>query len=411
MRLPPMIASLTRHKLTVALMVLATAFTCAIVVNLAAMVAHRLALLDAASGLDESSLVMINSSRINAADLGSDEPHASLLTQYQRDLAALRGIAGVRSAAVVSGMPMVGGMAFGGIEVPGEPGQQEFQVDVFIGGPGELETLGLHLLRGRDFLASEYVPLDDYRGLEQATAAIISRALAMRLFRTDAAVGRLFYQLGHPIRVVGIVDHLLGMRPRLGAAGNEYAMLLPVAPDGDYVTFAMRATPETRDRVLERAEAVLGQLDPQRIFDHATTFTQVRKAYFRRDNAMIGLLLVAGFGLLIVTAAGVAGLASFWVQQRTHAIGIRRALGATRADILRYFHAENFLIVTLGVVVGVVLAVGLNLLLMKHFEMSRMPLWYLPVGAVALWLLGQLAVLAPALRASHVLPVVATRSV
>ena len=48
---------------------------------------------------------------------------------------------------------------------------------------------------------------------------------------------------------------------------------------------------------------------------------------------------------------------------------------------------------------------------MRHYELPRLPLWYLPVGALALWALGQLAVLAPALRASRVPPVVATRSV
>ena len=57
------------------------------------------------------------------------------------------------------------------------------------------------------------------------------------------------------------------------------------------------------------------------------------------------------------------------------------------------------------------LAVAINLALMKWFEVSRLPYWYLPVGAVVLWLLGQLAVLAPALRAANVPPVVATRSV
>ena len=66
---------------------------------------------------------------------------------------------------------------------------------------------------------------------------------------------------------------------------------------------------------------------------------------------------------------------------------------------------------TLGVILGVLLAVGMNLLLMARYQQARLPLWYLPIGAVALWILGQIAVLAPALRASRVPPVVATRSV
>jgi putative ABC transport system permease protein len=114
--------------------------------------------------------------------------------------------------------------------------------------------------------------------------------------------------------------------------------------------------------------------------------------------------------LLLVTALGIVGLASFWVQQRRKQIGIRRAIGATRGDILRYFQTENFLIVSGGIGLGMVMAFGLNLALMKFYELPHLPLHYLPIGAAALWALGQLAVLGPAMRAAAVPPVVATRS-
>ncbi|MGH8125544.1 MAG: ABC transporter permease, partial [Rhodanobacteraceae bacterium] len=182
-------------------------------------------------------------------------------------------------------------------------------------------------------------------------------------------------------------------------------------PDGDYVTFVLRTAPANRGRVLSQAVVLLSHRDPLRIFDHPETFTQARAQYFRRDSSMIGLLLAAGLGLLIVTAAGIAGLASFWVQQRTRSIGIRRAVGATRADILRYFHAENFLIVTGGVLLGCVLAYGLNLLMMHYYALHVLPPGYLAAGALALWLIGQIAVLGPALRAAAVPPAVATRSI
>ncbi|MGH8114608.1 MAG: ABC transporter permease [Rhodanobacteraceae bacterium] len=126
----------------------------------------------------------------------------------------------------------------------------------------------------------------------------------------------------------------------------------------------------------------------------AAIIPQIRAQYFERDRTMIGLLIASALGLLFVTALGIAGLANFWVGQRTCSIGIRRAVGATRVDILRYFLTENFVIVTGGVVLGAILAVGLNLLLMQHHELPRLPLWYLAVGAIALWFLGQLSVLA-----------------
>jgi putative ABC transport system permease protein len=123
------------------------------------------------------------------------------------------------------------------------------------------------------------------------------------------------------------------------------------------------------------------------------------------------LLVAVCIALLVVTALGIVGLASFWVQQRTKQIGVRRALGATRGQILRYFQTENFLLATLGIVIGMMLAYGINQLLMGKYELPRLPAIYLPIGAVVLWLLGQLAVFGPARRASAVPPAVATRTV
>jgi putative ABC transport system permease protein len=115
--------------------------------------------------------------------------------------------------------------------------------------------------------------------------------------------------------------------------------------------------------------------------------------------------------LLAITAAGIVGLTSFWVGQRRKQIGVRRALGATRGDILSYFLTENLLIGIGGVLAGVVLAFGINLWMVSQFETARLSLAYVASGVALLLLLGQGAVLAPAVRASHVPPVEATRSV
>ena len=88
---------------------------------------------------------------------------------------------------------------------------------------------------------------------------------------------------------------------------------------------------------------------------------------------MAWLLVAVCVGLLVVTALGIVGLASFWVQQRTKQIGIRRALGATRRQILRYFQTENLLLATIGIVLGMLGAYGLNQLLMGQYELPRLP--------------------------------------
>ena len=136
----------------------------------------------------------------------------------------------------------------------------------------------------------------------------------------------------------------------------------------------------------------------------------MRQRYFRDDRSMAWLLVSTILALLGVTAIGIVGLASFWVQQRTRQIGVRRALGARRIDILRYFQTENFLLATAGIVLGCAAAIGINVWLMAHYAVPRLPIVYLPIGAVALWTLGQLAVLGPALRAARVAPTLAMRA-
>ena len=94
----------------------------------------------------------------------------------------------------------------------------------------------------------------------------------------------------------------------------------------------------------------------------------------------------------------------------TRQIGIRRALGATRKAIIRYFQTENFLIAAAGSAAGVGLAVSLNLWMVTTFEMERLNTGYAFIGAIVVLLLGQLAVLWPALRAASISPALATRA-
>jgi putative ABC transport system permease protein len=175
--------------------------------------------------------------------------------------------------------------------------------------------------------------------------------------------------------------------------------------------YVLRVDPERRAGVLAAAEALLERIRPGRIVTEKQTFEEIKAQYYRADRAMTWLLAGVCMALLTITALGIVGLASFWVQQRTRQIGIRRALGATRSQILRYFQSENLLLATFGIALGMALAYGINQLLMERYELERLPPQYLPVGALSLWVLGQLAVLGPALRAAAVPPAVATRSV
>jgi putative ABC transport system permease protein len=216
-------------------------------------------------------------------------------------------------------------------------------------------------------------------------------------------------------QVLGIVEHLARPNPggSRGIAASEWSVFVPSAP-GKVLSgvYLIKAAPADLPRVLRDARAAAVRVAPEAVLnlDQSQTLTDLRHRYFRPDRIMAGMLAGVIVALLLVTALGIVGLASFWVQQRRRQIGIRRAVGATRGDILRYFQTENFLIVSGGIGLGMAMAFALNIFLMKFYELSHLPLLYLPAGALVLWVLGQLAVLGPALRAAAVPPVVATRS-
>jgi putative ABC transport system permease protein len=193
---------------------------------------------------------------------------------------------------------------------------------------------------------------------------------------------------------------------------GEYATIVPMRQYGSYpgALYTIRAEPGQRERVIREVEAALRKASPTPVILETTTLDQHRKDRYRADLALSWTLVTVSVLLLLITASGIVGMASLWVTQRRKQIGVRRALGARKADILRYFITENFMITSAGVAGGVLLGVALNQLLVTKLEMARLPLAYLATGGVVFWLLGVIAVYGPAWRAASISPALATRS-
>ena len=166
-----------------------------------------------------------------------------------------------------------------------------------------------------------------------------------------------------------------------------------------------------RDRLMPQIERALAEKNRNRIIDGLQTMTETRERSYLGDAALIRLLTFVASLLTVITALGIVGLASFNVSRRTRQIGTRRALGATRGAILRYFMLENFLVSSIGIALGTVLAIGLNVWMVQTFDLARMAWYLVPLAMLILWLVGQLAAAGPARRASLVPPAVATRAV
>ncbi|WP_329741143.1 ABC transporter permease [Dyella sp. A6] len=416
MTIHPMIAALRKHKAGVVLIALQIALTLAIVCNAVFIIGQRIQRVDRPTGLKEQDLFLVTNQWVGAPT-GDDPASIQKLDSLLReDLVTLRSLPDVASVSPVNSMPLLNSSWNGAVALqPGATLQTiKARTTYFFGDQNFVTTMGLHLIAGRDFNAGD-VANKGFRNTSEPNIIIVTKALADQVFPKGNAIGKAIYLDGSntPSTIVGEVARL--QSPSTGSGSNASvwnAVIEPARLDGNFALYAVRAKPGRIQAAMREVAPALYKADPMRVLDDDSvkSFADIRAHAYRADVGMAILMGVICLILLGVTAAGIVGLTSFWVGQRHRQIGVRRALGARKSDILHYFQWENLLIAGGGAVAGVGMAIILNLLLMKYYEMNRLPVPYVLAGVVVVLLLGQCAVFAPARRASNVPPVVATRS-
>lgn len=405
MHIAPILAALRRNKTGAVLIGLQIALTLAIVCNALFIIQQRLEHLSRPTGIDEPDLFIFGNQLV-----GTDA--AEVPGRIAADEQTIRETPGVAEVYRTNSVPLSGDGWNTGIVLSHDQTRPSSQAAVYFADEHTLATLGLRLVEGRNFTADEVKPFGDNDILTPAVV-IITRELAQRLFPNGSALGKAVYlsDKAPPSTIVGVVESL--QTPFVTKRFDEYAhssTLVPLQPQRD-AWFVVRARPGQLAAVMKAVPERLYAQNRMRVIEDLRSFAELRQKAYRSDRGMALLMAIVCGALLLVTAAGIVGLASFWVGQRQRQIGIRRALGATRTDILRYFQLENLLIGGGGSVIGVLAAVGLNLWLVTQYEMPRVPVPDVLIAAAAVLGLGQLAVLQPSLRASRVPPVIATRSV
>jgi putative ABC transport system permease protein len=409
MEIRPILSALMRSKVALVLIGLQIALTLAIVCNSLFIISQRLQLMGRDSGMNEADTFTIGSLGFGAA--------FNVKTSIEEDMAMLRSLPGVVDAVPTNTTPMSNGGWSTGVSLKPEQKTSTAPSAMYFVDEHGLNTFGVKLAEGRFFTADE-ITFRERGENGWPPIVVMTRALTDKLFPGESALGKQIYldNDGPPQTIVGIVERL--QVPWIGFASDEgpdaefYSTFVPQRiAFSNFGRYLVRTEPGRRDEVMKAAEAKMTQINSSRIVREPRTIERIRAEGYQEHRAMTVILIGVIVALLAVTALGIVGMASFWVTQRTKQIGTRRALGATRSSILRYFMTENLLITSLGLALGVVLTYGLNYWLMANYEAQRLPLIYLGGGVIVLLLLGQAAVFGPATRASRVPPAVATRSV
>src|SRR5437016_999016 len=272
-----------------------------------------------------------------------------------------------------------------------------------------LKTLAVRLLAGRGFRADEILPPLTHTCRRFVPEVIVTQAAAQALFPRENALGKTIYDaLGDSATIVGIIDNMVGSG-YWGYQAVDYVAIIPQLPRIYGFAYLVRTEPDRRDAVMRTVEEHMAQLDPNRVIKAVHSVEFYKKLLYLSDRNMEVFLITVTVLLLAIACLGIFALATFNVSTRTKQIGTRRAVGARRADIVRYFMVENGLITTAGIVIGCALALAVGYWLSLQYQLPRLDLYYLVAGVLVLWAIGQLAAWQPARRAAAVSPAVATR--
>ena len=397
----PLISALRRNKTGPVLVALQIAVTLAIVINSLFIILQRVDKMNRETGIDVDNVIAVY-----VRGFGEDFDVVDSITN---DIDLIRSIPGVVAATVSNHVPLSGSGSGTGLRTLPDETIDPVGSARYRWSEHGLDALGVELTRGRNFFPEEVDFILPASNPGAPPSVLVTQALADELFGDEDALGKTVYWGSlEPSTIVGIIGHMHGSWVNWDKLGN--VVIQPGRPGYTTNKYLVRVEAGMRDELLV-IEQKLGESNRRRVINGVRTLEELAARSYRRDRGMAVVLGVVISMLIGLTALVIVGLSSFHVTQRTRQIGTRRALGATRLDIVRQFMLENWLITTAGAALGVMLTVAVAYWLETSFQLPRLDWRFLPAGILALWLLSSVAVIAPARRAASVPPAVATRSV
>lgn len=399
----PILSALLRNRTGAVLVAMQIALALAILVNATYVVKQRVDSINRPTGIDDKNLIGIETSGFTS--------RFNYESSVKEDLAWLRGLDGVVAATVTTAIPLSGsGSGAPLLKAPTHNTSDMVAAIMYEMDEQGLATLGARLIAGRNFRADEILPPLTTNDEDRPIAGVLVTEELARVFFPDGnAAGKTVYDpFGKPTTIIGVVANMEGPWP--SSEDNRRIWWIPERPRMFGFRYLVRAQPGRRDTLIPIIEEHLAASNPDRVVRSVRSVEQYEAESFLNERITAIFLTVVTVALLAIAALGIFGLATFNVSTRTKQIGTRRAVGARKRDIVRYFLVENALITTTGIVIGCGLALAVGYWLSVLYRLPRLDLYYLVGGVLLLWLLGQLAAWQPARRGSAVSPSVATRT-
>jgi predicted permease len=326
----------------------------------------------------------------------------------ERLLAELKTVPLIEASATSDGLPLNGSRSSSPYaRVDGDPipmNQRPLGLTRSVA-PGFLKTFSIPLLAGRDF--------DERDGVDKPLVVLVSKSTAQHLFPNEDPLGkRIFFgtdnNTGLPAEVVGVVGDVRSLRLDRANDVEFYRPWPQRSGPFFWVTARTAVKPEAAAGMVRSA---LNKLDPGLPIIQPSTMNQIVDESLGQRRLTMTLLGVFAGIALVLAMVGIYGAVAYTVEQRTGEIGVRMALGAQTADVLRLVVRQGMTPVVIGLVLGLAAALALGRLLTAQlYEVSANNPALLGATSITLAVVALLACLIPARRASLVNPIEALRT-
>ena len=402
LELPSIIKGMRGAKVGVTMVSLQIAFTLAAVVNCYAIVSVILTPMLRDPGIDVDNIIHVTNNGIPQRF----DPRLSI----EEDLRFLSSLPGVRAVTQIQAMPLSSSGWSSSLRTDPDATDTGANGAVYHVDENALATFGAEIIAGENFTFEDIVWNDQQSSINPATT-LLTEQLAKALFpdlTPSEVVGKTVYDGDILLIVKGVIDFF----PRPWYTEELHrTFLLPRQNAWDNYRYAIRTEPGISDQLIPEIETGLVDLNRDRIIRNIAILEETARQTRAGNLTACLILIVVSIAFLFVTALGIIGLVNLNIKQRTKQIGIRRALGANKGDITRFFLLESSIICVIGIVAGCGLGILINMALVNTMELETLAWWVFGIGSLSMIVLTLAASVAPAIRASSIPPASATRTV
>ncbi|MEM9102964.1 MAG: FtsX-like permease family protein [Pseudomonadota bacterium] len=409
MPIKTLLKSLMRRKFITVLLICQLAMTMGILHNSSILTLDVYNLLNQKKGMDASEFLVIEQLSL-AQHLRDGSSHAEFTEQ--QDIEAIRHIDGVISVAAYNQIPLTHGSPNANIQLEDTPPEKDSRdlnyisyVEMHANG---LTNLGIELLEGRQFTDSDEVTSNSHMKHSNMTDSIIvTESLAKRLSPDISILG----QLTNRGRVIGVSQDIMYTARSQGRTKYyAYFIVKPTTDRYERKFYIVRSKPALIPEIEKKLRADRFKDSPERIIVRIASLQDIHENFFSRETGSVKMFITLCVLMLLVAIISSFAHAHFHVSKQIRLIGIRRALGAKKSDILKYVFIENILVSAIALLPGILCSYLINIQLSQFLTISKPNFDDFFAIYTVIVLSGFIATWLPAYRTAQIPPITATKT-